>query len=131
MTSEQAYILIGKVLSGEAADAEKQWLSEWLAASEANQAEFSLMQKAWQASEAALQAGAFPQPDTRAAWAKVRARTIGANPTTAHKPKVLPMKPPPPHDFLQLVAGCGGSRAVGHCRLAGVGVVASPAIGTC
>ncbi|RYD59394.1 MAG: DUF4974 domain-containing protein [Sphingobacteriales bacterium] len=71
--SEQIYITIAKTLSGEATDAEKKELQAWLAADEANAAEYEELTGVWRQTDEVLQQPAF---NTSAAWERVAARTV-------------------------------------------------------
>jgi transmembrane sensor len=71
--SEQIYITIAKTLSGEATDAEKKELQNWLAADEAHVAEYEELTGFWQKTDDMLQQPVF---NTTAAWQKVAAKTV-------------------------------------------------------
>jgi transmembrane sensor len=71
--SEQIYITIAKTLNGEATDAEKKELQNWLAADEAHVAEYEELTGFWQKTDEMLQQPVF---NTTAAWEKVAAKTI-------------------------------------------------------
>jgi transmembrane sensor len=71
--SEQIYITIAKTLSGEATDAEKKELQNWLAADDAHVAEYEELTGFWQKTDEMLQQPVF---NTTTAWDKVAAKTV-------------------------------------------------------
>jgi len=89
---EQVYIIIGKVLHGEAAAAEEQHLREWMAADERHRAVFEEMKVLWEQADTLLDGPAF---DTDAAWRKVSAATTGRQeaPRPARRVSLIPFWP--------------------------------------
>lgn len=69
MVSEEMHILLGRLFSGEATEAEKSAVSEWRVASDENEQEFTLLEKLWN-DTGESSALSF---DTEAAWKKVDA----------------------------------------------------------
>lgn len=72
--SDQIYITIAKALNGEATDAEKKELREWLNADESHAAEYKEMQQIWSQSDTILQSQ--PTFNATTAWDRIAAKTI-------------------------------------------------------
>lgn len=85
MDNETKYILLAKVLTGEASDAERADVDAWLASDPGARAEWEEMQQLWQGADEII--ATAPRFNAEAAWEKVSAQTTRA----AHQPLEIPL----------------------------------------
>lgn len=84
---EKVYIIIAKVLDGEATEEERRELEAWLSSDAGHREDYEAMKMLWNNADEMVKAPAF---DTTAAWQKVAGR-IGTEETPAQKGRTIAM----------------------------------------